>query len=124
MTNSIDSGLKMCVGDFEPKILETSKNYPSHKCSAKHKRTQGVKGAYLVAAHEKKMQPKSNDMSAIQGDISSQPIRRKQRSMGPLEGLNHLKTGRASHNRLKDPQTSHLEKNEVDSCHVVVGRPP
>ena len=121
MTNSIYSGLKMCAYDFEPKILETSKNYPRHKCSAKHKRAQGVKGAYLAAAHEKKMQPKSNDMSAIRCDISSQPIRRKQRSMGPLEGLNHLKTGRASHNRLKDAQTSDLEKIRGGSRHVAVG---
>ena len=42
--NSTDDGLKMCVGEFGPKIQETNKYDPSHKFVANHKQAQGSKG--------------------------------------------------------------------------------
>jgi hypothetical protein len=67
-----------------------------HKGPAKHKRAQGPKGDHLAATHEKETQPMSNDTLAIWGDILSTNQTKAQRFMGPLEGLNCLKIGRAS----------------------------
>ena len=44
LTNSIDAGLKMLAGEFEPKMHETSKYYPKHNYPTKHKQAQGPKG--------------------------------------------------------------------------------
>ena len=41
--NSTDAGLKMCAGEFGPKMLETSKNDPRHEFLANHKQAQGSK---------------------------------------------------------------------------------
>ena len=81
--NFTDAGLKMCAGDFEPKMLETSKNHLRHKCPAKHKRAQGQKEAHLAIAHEKETQPVSNDTSAIRGDLFLTNQTRARGSMGP-----------------------------------------
>ena len=85
LTNSTDAGLKMCAGDFEPKMLETSKNHLRHKRPAKHKQAQGPKEAHLAVAHEKETQPMSNDLSAIRGDLFSTNQTRAQGYMGPPE---------------------------------------
>ena len=66
------------------------------------------------AAHEQ------GDTSTIRGNLLLTNQTQAQRSIGPPERLNCLKIGRASHNRLKDPLTNHLEKIEVGSCHMAV----
>ena len=81
--NSTDASLKMCAGKLWPKAQEISKNYPRHKCPAKHKRGHGPKGAHLVAAHEKETQPMSNDTSSIRGNLLSTNQMQAQGSMDP-----------------------------------------
>ena len=41
LTNSVDAGLKMCVGEFGQKMQETSKYDPMYKCPTNDKQAQG-----------------------------------------------------------------------------------
>jgi len=88
--NSTDASLKMCAGKLWPKAQEISKNYPRHKCPAKHKQAQRPKGPTWQLhtrererEREREMQPTSSDTSVIRGNLFSTNQMQVRGSMDP-----------------------------------------
>ena len=109
----------MCVGEFGPKMQETSKCDPRHEFPDNHKQ----KKAHLNASHEKETHPMSVNTSSIQGETFSTNQAHSQGSTGPLDLANHLKKVPLTHNRHGDLPSSFQDESWGQRPVPPVGRP-
>ena len=89
--------MRMCAGEFGPKLHVTSilsKAQIPNKEQASPRAKNGPFDSHTRGGEAVHAQ----DTSSIQGDPLSTNHTQAQRSMGPPEGVNRLKTGRATHN--------------------------